>query len=137
MEFVSPLWGETNSIFFLFPALGAATEGRGWGQNFARIDVSLARRRQAGQGGRTGVHAHFALAGQLDDVVHDRGGNVAHQREIEVENELDDIFIVRNGLSVQDKFVLDGARQVHDADQIEFEELKPEQAFANLKFHAE
>ena len=63
--------------------------------------------------------------------------NVAHQREIEVENELDDIFVIKTGLGVDDKIVLEGAREIHDGDKVEYEESKPEQVFANLKYHAE
>jgi membrane fusion protein (multidrug efflux system) len=62
---------------------------------------------------------------------------VAHQREIEVENELDDVFIIKAGLTVNDKFIVEGGREVHDGDKVEFEEQKPAQVFANLKFHAE
>lgn len=63
--------------------------------------------------------------------------NVAHQREIMVENELEDIFVIKQGLAVNDKFVLEGIRQVHDGDKVEFEERQSEQVLAHLKYHAE
>lgn len=63
--------------------------------------------------------------------------NVAHQREIEVKNELDDLFVIHKGLDVNDKIVLEGIRQVRDGEKVEFEEHKPEQVVANLKYHAE
>ena len=63
--------------------------------------------------------------------------NVAHQRAIEIENELDDIFIIKSGLGVDDKFVLEGIREVRDGGKVKYEDRKPEQVFADLKFHAE
>jgi len=64
-------------------------------------------------------------------------GKVVHQREITVLNEKDDIFIVKGGLAATDKIVFEGVRQVRDGDEVEFEVLKPEEALAQLKFHAE
>jgi membrane fusion protein (multidrug efflux system) len=63
---------------------------------------------------------------------------VAHQREIVVQHELDDIFVIKKGLEVNDKFVLEGVRQVHDGQKVEeYEFRKPEEALANQKNHAE
>jgi membrane fusion protein (multidrug efflux system) len=47
--------------------------------------------------------------------------NVAHQREINIENELEDIFVIKSGLAVEDKIVLDGIRQIRDGDKVECE----------------
>jgi membrane fusion protein (multidrug efflux system) len=63
--------------------------------------------------------------------------DVAHQREIEISYEMDDIFVIEKGLDVNDKIVLEGVRQVRDGDKVEFEFRKPEEALKNLKFHAE
>lgn len=63
--------------------------------------------------------------------------SVAHQREIKVQNELEDVFVIDKGIEVGDKFVLEGTRQIRDGDKIEFEEISSQQALANLKFHAE
>jgi membrane fusion protein (multidrug efflux system) len=63
---------------------------------------------------------------------------VAHQRTIEVEeDELDDLFVVKSGLRVDEKFILDGIRQVRDGEKVEFEDRKSEQVLAHLKYHAE
>jgi membrane fusion protein (multidrug efflux system) len=64
-----------------------------------------------------------------DDVVHPRG--------IVIQNELDDIFVIKKGLDVNDKIVLEGVRQVHDGEKVEYEFRKPEEALANQKYHAE
>jgi membrane fusion protein (multidrug efflux system) len=64
--------------------------------------------------------------------------DVAHQREIVVQNELEDIYVLENGvLGVNDKIVLEGIRQVRDGDKVEYEVRPPEQVAANLKYHAE
>lgn len=64
--------------------------------------------------------------------------NVAHQREIVIESELEDLFVIKKeGVSANDKIVLEGIRQVRDGDKVEFEDRKAEDVAANLKFHAE
>jgi membrane fusion protein, multidrug efflux system len=44
--------------------------------------------------------------------------NVAHKREINIRNELDDVFVVEKGVAVGDKIVTDGVRKVHDGDKV-------------------
>ena len=64
--------------------------------------------------------------------------HVIHQREIAIEFEKEDIFIIKKGLLVTDKIVLEGVRQVHDGQKVdEFEVRKPDEALANQKHHAE
>ncbi|WP_435018312.1 efflux RND transporter periplasmic adaptor subunit [Tundrisphaera sp. TA3] len=60
-----------------------------------------------------------------------------HQREIEVGHEKDDIYVVTKGVQVGEKIVLEGIRQVHEGEKVEFEFLSPEKAMANQKHHAE
>lgn len=62
---------------------------------------------------------------------------VAHQQEIDVENELDDIFVVKKGVAVHDKIVIEGTQWVHDGQKVDFEERKSEQVLAHMKYHAE
>ncbi len=78
--------------------------------------------------------------------------NKAERRKIDVEHEMDDIFIIKplqivkqgvngeekkTGLTVDDKIVLEGIRQVHAGDKVEYEFVKPEDVLAHLKNHAE
>ncbi|HZT78976.1 MAG TPA: efflux RND transporter periplasmic adaptor subunit [Gemmataceae bacterium] len=63
--------------------------------------------------------------------------HVVRQRLITVEHELDDIFVIKSGLSVEDKIILEGIRQVRDGDRVEYEFRKPEEALAHQKYHAE
>jgi membrane fusion protein (multidrug efflux system) len=63
--------------------------------------------------------------------------DVVHQREIVVENEQDDIFIIKKGLQVDDRVVLEGLRQVHDGEKVEYEFSAPELVMTHLKNRAE
>ncbi|WP_417749754.1 efflux RND transporter periplasmic adaptor subunit [Rosistilla oblonga] len=63
--------------------------------------------------------------------------NVVHQREITIQSEQDDIFLIKEGLSATDKIVLEGIRQVRDGDRVEYEFQDPEDVLRNLKHHAE
>lgn len=63
--------------------------------------------------------------------------HVAHQREIVVQHEMDDIFVVKNGLEANDKIILDGVRQVHEGEKVDFEFLKPTDVLASQKHKAE
>jgi membrane fusion protein (multidrug efflux system) len=62
---------------------------------------------------------------------------VAHQREIEILSELDDIYLIKKGLDVHDKIILEGIRQVRDGDKLDYEFMAPEDALSKLKYHAE
>ncbi len=64
---------------------------------------------------------------------------VPHQREIVVQNEMDDIYVIKSGLDVKDRFVLDGLRQVRDGKKLEvgYEFRQPERVIANQKNKAE
>ncbi len=63
--------------------------------------------------------------------------DVIHQREITIRHELDDIFLIKDGLQAGEKIVLEGLRQVHDGEHIEFEFVEAESVLTNLKYHAE
>ncbi len=63
--------------------------------------------------------------------------NVAHQREITVQTELEDLYLIKTGIGVDDRIVLEGIRQVRDGDIVECEDREPQQVVANLKYHAE
>ena len=63
--------------------------------------------------------------------------NVVHQHEIEVQNEMEDIFVIKDGVKEGDKFVLEGVREVRDGDKAEFEFRAPEEVLGDLKNKAE
>jgi membrane fusion protein (multidrug efflux system) len=57
---------------------------------------------------------------------------VVHQREIVVQTEVDDIFVLKKGLELTDKIVLEGVRLIHDGDKVEYEFRKPEESRAKI-----
>jgi membrane fusion protein (multidrug efflux system) len=63
--------------------------------------------------------------------------DVVHQREIVVQHEQQDVYIISRGLSADDRFVYEGIRQVHDGERKECEFLPPEQVLAHQNHHAE
>src|SRR4029079_700122 len=63
--------------------------------------------------------------------------NVVRQRPITIQHELEDIYVIQSGLDVNDKIVLEGVRQVHDGEKVEYEFQKPEEALGHQKHHAE
>jgi membrane fusion protein (multidrug efflux system) len=63
--------------------------------------------------------------------------HVVHQRLITIQNELDDIFVIKSGLDAKDKIVLEGVREVHDGERVEYEFRPSETVLLNQKNHAE
>jgi membrane fusion protein (multidrug efflux system) len=45
--------------------------------------------------------------------------HVAHQREIVIQDESEDLFVIKKGIGVGDKIVVDGVRLVRDGDKVE------------------
>jgi membrane fusion protein (multidrug efflux system) len=63
---------------------------------------------------------------------------VAHQREIDVARELEDIYVLKGGLRAGERFVIDGVRQVHDGEHLKHTEVRPpNEVLRHLKLHAE
>ncbi len=63
--------------------------------------------------------------------------HVAHAREIVVDHELEDLFVIKSGVAVGEKIVFEGVRQIHDGQTLECEELPAESVIPHLKYHAE
>lgn len=63
--------------------------------------------------------------------------DVVHQREIVVQNELEDVFVINSGIGVNDKIIYEGVRQVRDGEKVEFEFRPPEEILGHQKNHAE
>jgi membrane fusion protein (multidrug efflux system) len=57
--------------------------------------------------------------------------DVAHRREIVVQNELDDLFVVKSGVHVDDKIVLDGIPQIRDGEKLEYKNRQSKAVVAN------
>jgi membrane fusion protein, multidrug efflux system len=65
--------------------------------------------------------ATFELLGKRYVYVVDKEG-VAHLREIVIQNELDDLIVIKKGVGVDDKIILEGIRRVHDGEKVEYED---------------
>jgi membrane fusion protein, multidrug efflux system len=57
--------------------------------------------------------------------------DVVHQREIVIQNELDDLFVVNKGVGVDEKIVLEGAQCVRDGDKVEYKVDPPQPVLRN------
>jgi|GEM_PF-79963 len=76
--------------------------------------------------------ATFEVLGKRYVYIVDKDG-VVHQREIAVQNETGDLFVIKKGLDVNDRIVVEGVRQVHDGEKVKYEFRKPEEVFGKPK----
>jgi membrane fusion protein (multidrug efflux system) len=64
--------------------------------------------------------------------------HVAHQTQITVTHELEDVFVIGSGLDARDRIVLEGVREVQDGSKVEYEFRPPERVMGKqLRFHPE
>ncbi len=63
--------------------------------------------------------------------------DVVHRREIGIQKEIDDIFVIKKGVGVGDRIVLEGIRQVRDGEKVEYEFRPPEEVIGKLKTRTE
>lgn len=63
--------------------------------------------------------------------------NVIHSRKITVSQELTNIYVIAEGLSENDKILIDGLRTVKNEDKIKYDLIAPEKVMASLDLYAE
>lgn len=63
--------------------------------------------------------------------------NVLQTRRITVSAEMPDIYIVKDGISENDKILLEGLRKVKEGQKIQYHFKEPKKVMAGLKLHAE
>ena len=63
--------------------------------------------------------------------------NVVHQREINIQYEVEDNFVIDKGVDVKDKIIFEGIRQVHDGEKVEYQFVQPDKVMKDQKHHAE
>jgi len=64
--------------------------------------------------------------------------NVIQQREVTIETEMPDLYVISEGISENDKIILEGIRKVRDKDKIEeYEYVDPKVVIPNLKVYVE
>jgi membrane fusion protein (multidrug efflux system) len=57
--------------------------------------------------------------------------DVAHARTIAVQHEVDDIFVIKKGIEVNDRIVVEGVQWIRDGEKVKYEFRKPEAAIGN------
>lgn len=62
---------------------------------------------------------------------------VLTQQRVHISEELEDLFIISEGLTEKDQIVLEGIRQARSGEKARYEFEEPEVAFQNLKLRAE
>ena len=62
--------------------------------------------------------------------------NVTHQGEIKIQNEMEDLFAIKKGVSAEDEIFLEGIRQVRDGDTVQHEDHQSEQVAAHFTYDA-
>ena len=63
--------------------------------------------------------------------------NVVKQKEITIASELPDLYIVKSGITENEKILLEGIRKVKDGDKIEFDYEDPAKVISHLKVYVE
>lgn len=72
---------------------------------------------------------HYVFVVGRDDVL--------TQQRVHISEEIEDLFIISDGLTENDKIVLEGLRQAKSGKKAEYEFEEPEEAFKHLKLRAE
>lgn len=63
--------------------------------------------------------------------------NIARSREITVSAEMPDLYVIKDGLTENDKILLEGIRKVKDNTKITYDYQDPKQVLNNLRVYAE
>lgn len=62
---------------------------------------------------------------------------VVHQREVSINSEMPDLYILKTGLTADDQILLEGIRKVKDGDKIDFKFEDPKEVISHLKVYVE
>ena len=63
--------------------------------------------------------------------------NKVHSRVITVASELPDLYVISDGLTLDDKILLEGVQKVKDDDKIAFKFQKPQDVIKQLRLKTE
>jgi membrane fusion protein (multidrug efflux system) len=63
--------------------------------------------------------------------------NMVKSKNITVNGEMPDLYVVTSGLSESDRILFDGVQKVKDDDKITYEYLKPQEVIYHLRLKAE
>ena len=62
---------------------------------------------------------------------------IVHQREIEINSEMPDLYVLKSGLNVDENILLEGIRKVKEGDKIDFKYENPQSVISHLKVYVE
>ena len=63
--------------------------------------------------------------------------NVVKSKEIIITGEIPDLYVVKSGITQNDKILVEGVQKAKDDDKIKYDYQKPEYVLSHLKLHAE
>ena len=63
--------------------------------------------------------------------------NVIKSREIKITGQLPDIYVVKSGITVNDKILLEGVQKANDDEKIKYDYQDPKEVLSHLKLKAE
>jgi len=63
--------------------------------------------------------------------------NVVHSREVNIASEMPDLYIIKDGLTENDRIILEGIRKVKDNDKIQYTYEDPVKVIQKLRVYAE
>jgi membrane fusion protein (multidrug efflux system) len=63
--------------------------------------------------------------------------NVVHQREVNIASEMPDLYVIKSGISANDKILLEGLRKVKDGDKVDYAYRDPKAVIPHLKVYSE
>jgi membrane fusion protein, multidrug efflux system len=63
--------------------------------------------------------------------------NIVKSRNISIAGRIPDLYIVANGITEDDRILLDGVQKVKEGDKIQYEFQKPQEVISHLKLKAE
>jgi len=63
--------------------------------------------------------------------------NIVKSKNVIISNEMPDLYVVSEGLSENDKILLEGVQKVKDDDKIEYAFIQPQKVVSNLKLYTE
>ncbi|WP_294957328.1 efflux RND transporter periplasmic adaptor subunit [uncultured Flavobacterium sp.] len=63
--------------------------------------------------------------------------NAVKSREVVIAAEMPHLFVIKEGLSINDKILLEGLRLVKENEKINYEVVKPQSVLSNLELYAE
>jgi len=63
--------------------------------------------------------------------------DVLKTRKITIDSEIPNLYVIKEGLSENDKILLEGIRKVRENDKVVYKYEDPKQVISHLKLHAE